>query len=86
MRLAILAARDERAQMRMMAAAQVLAQRFGLDAQAADLTVPKRDAQAAAVLQREKMAELLEQVVAVTEVKAKAEVKAEVKAKAKTED
>ena len=63
MKLSAMAARDSAAQKRLLAAAQALARRMGLDAAlVAGLSVRGRDRQVAAVLQREAVADLLEAI------------------------
>jgi hypothetical protein len=72
MRTGLLAARAAEAQARVMAAAQVLAQRFALEAPAAvQGPVRDRDADHRAMVEREAIADLLEALVAATEAESK---------------
>lgn len=68
MRIATRAARDHKAQARIVMAAETLAERFGLDMSLVEgLRVQRGDPATRAMLQREAVADLLESVVNLTE-------------------
>lgn len=63
----VLGARNQRAQARIIAAASILAERFGLGEQS--LVVQQRDPAVKALLERERVADLLEALVAAVPAK-----------------
>lgn len=67
MKLTQLAGRDMTATNRMVAAAEILAERFGLDAEMDRVRTQKGDPAVRQMLQREAVADLLEQLVKQTE-------------------